>query len=147
VGAFGGVPQVTKALVAMTSEAKAATDAANQAAAAVAKLKAAGGGPDTLGQGDYVDSQLAKLTKVADDLARLGGADASGKYGFATILKDQIDKVKNHQETILEALSELRRQFGSVYGVIQKQMLNPDTNPDLRALDQWLLTFINGGMV
>lgn len=104
----------------------------------------AGQGEQTMRRGTYVDQQVALLQHLSSELARVGGADATGKYGFATIINDIISKVQRGDMTITEALQTLQKQFGAVYGTIQNQFLTT-TNPELRALDLALELFIVSG--
>jgi hypothetical protein len=120
----------------------------------IASTPTAGGGAAESGETasrrdpgkEYVDRQLGMLAGLAADIAAHGGPDASGKWGFATIINDQISKVRRGDASLIDAIHEIQRQFSAQYTVLQQEYLSTK-NPELRDLYDEILRFIASGVL
>jgi len=143
VAVFGKLTETVKGLgaaVATVGPAMAATLAQTGQAAADVGSK--------LGQAnqDWQDSQLSMLSKLKDMVIPFEGSDAGSQFSFDKIIDDQIAKVKSGSQTAQQAIQELQRQFGSVYGTLQNTFFGSQ-DPSTRDFLQSLERFINSGVL
>jgi len=94
--------------------------------------------------GDWKQSQLDMLDKLRQMVIPFEGTDAGSQFSFDKIIEDQIAKVKAGSETISDAIQELQRQFGSVYGTLQQRFFGSQ-DPSEREFLQDMEQFINSG--
>lgn len=94
--------------------------------------------------GDWQSQQLAMLERLRQMVIPFEGSDAGSQYSFDKIIEDQIAKVKAGKTSASDAIQELQRQFGSVYGTLQNTFFGSQ-DPETREFLDELLRFINSG--
>jgi len=93
---------------------------------------------------DWNEQQIAMLERLRQMVIPFEGVDAGTQYSFDKIIEDQIAKVRAGQITVAEAIRELQRQFGQVYGTLQNTFFASQDAATREFLTE-LLTFINSG--
>lgn len=95
---------------------------------------------------EWHEQQLAMLEKLRLAVIPFEGTDAGTKFSFDKIIEDQITKVKAGDETATDAIQELQRQLGSVYGTFQKKFFGSQ-DPGAQAFLEMLEQFVNSGNI
>jgi len=95
-------------------------------------------------QGEWQQSQIDMLERLKNLVIPFEGSDAGSRFSFDKIIEDQIAKIKSGEETAQQAIQELQRQFGSVYGTLQRTFFGSQ-DPATREFLLELENFINSG--
>ena len=127
-----------------TSEAVSATARGSLAETGKAATQVAQGIKDVTKE--WQDAQIAMLEHLRQSVIPFEGTDAGSRYSFDKLIEDQLAKVKGGSETATEAIQELQRQFGAVYGVLQRKYFG-STDPGEREFLLMMEQFINSGNV
>lgn len=94
----------------------------------------------------WTDQQIAMLERLKQLVIPFEGSDAGGRFSFDTIIADQIAKIRSGEVTAAQAIAELQRQFGAVYGTLQRRFAFSD-DPEEREFAEMLERFINSGVL
>lgn len=95
---------------------------------------------------DWAAHQLAMLERLRQLIIPFEGTDAGSKFSFDKIIEDQIAKIRAGEVTAAQAIAELQRQFGSVYGTLQGRFAFSD-DPAEREFAAMLERFILSGVL
>lgn len=94
--------------------------------------------------GAWNEQQIAMLERLRQMVIPYEGSDAGSQYSFDRIIEDQIAKIRAGETTVAEAIRELQRQFGTVYGTLQDTFFGSQ-DAATRDFLTALLNFINSG--